>query len=137
MNKKYGQSMNIRIITGILVDVETNKIKKYDLRYRDLNDLYKVLKCDTFDVVTRRIGSKTFDIYLDDNGLLKENIPSALSLDHKEVLVGNLFVCHHDQNGDIKSLTEFERDYILEHEMTVGSNSDTYAVLRYGFIGAR
>lgn len=126
--------MKTRIIKGILVDVQANRIKKIDLNYRGIDDLCKILNCEFVEVITRRIGSKTFSIYLDDVGALKGNIPAAISSDYLEVLYGNLFICRHDHNGEIQSLSELERDYILEFEKTVWYPKGTNQVLTHGLV---
>lgn len=129
--------MKTRIIKGILVDVQANRIKKIDLNYRGIDDLCKILNCEFVEVITRRIGSKTFSIYLDDSGALKENVPSAISLLYEEVLYGNLFICRHDHNGEIQSLSELERDYILEFEKTVSFEKGTNQILMHNLNFAR
>lgn len=129
--------MKTRIIKGILVDVQSNRIKKIDLNYRGIDDLCKILNCEFVEVITRRIGSKTFSIYLDDSGALKENVPSAISLLYEEVLYGNLFICRHDHNGEIQSLSELERDYILEFEKTVSFEKGTNQILMHNLNFAR
>lgn len=130
--------MNTQIITGILVDVKTKTIKRYDLMYRDLDDINAILGCDFIDVVTRRIGAKTFSIYLDDSGALKDNVPAAISSDYKEVLYGNLFICQNDAGGNLKSLSDLEIEYILQREMTVANvvKGKSYNVIRHSFVGA-
>lgn len=107
----------MKIIKGVLVDVEKGVVERKDLEYTDYKDLYPLLKCRTFDIQTRRVGVKTFDVYLDDEGLMKENHIVSGTTFHKgkpvEQFVGNLFICHHTSGGNIKSLTEEEQTHII------------------------
>jgi len=123
--------MKTRIIRGILVDVNAKTIKAHDLEYHGLDDISCLLKCDILAVVTRFIGNKTFDIYLDDSGLLKENTAACITDDCSEMLVGNIFICHHDRDGEITSLSDLEIDYILERKIMV---TDTRKHISYEVI---
>lgn len=130
-------------IVGVLVDVNNNVVNvtriEYDTNDNDYLDVYyKVLNCDTFDIVTRRIGSSHYSIYCDDEGLFKEdNKPSAITFDGArvvEVLVGNLFVCKHNDDGETISLTDKEMDEIFEyvHSLKFGGLNENRNVLLLG-----
>lgn len=72
-----------------------------------LDDIYTALGCETFDIANRDVCGKRFDIYVDDEGLLKENpIVSALSKDLKPMLVGNLLFAHHDRHGNSTAVSD-------------------------------
>jgi len=75
-----------------------------------LDDYYKALKCDCFDVAYRKVGGedgKYFDIFVDDIGLFVDNpIPSAFSSDSGVMLVGNLIFANHDSHGNTTSLSD-------------------------------
>ena len=107
-------------ITGYLVDVvnKTNGPVEVD---GTLEDYYRVLNCDIFDITNREIGRKRFDIMCDDEGLLKSNpIPSALDVFNRCALVGNLFIVKHDEEGNTVSLTFSEIEYIDDYVYKVG-----------------
>ena len=72
----------------------------------ELEDFYKYLQCDTFDIATRKIGDKYYDIFVDDIGTFVENpIVSAINNNDEVMLVGNLIIANHDAEGNTTSLT--------------------------------
>ena len=81
---------------------------------KDLDDFYRELECGVFDIATRKIGGKYFDIFCDDIGLFKDNNPvSAVDKDLKPMLVGNLIFANHDDQGNTTSLDEDDMIKIL------------------------
>ena len=122
--------MSKDFVSGFLVDV-SNPDKPYVgkgvwKRADDWRSIYELLHCSTFTIATRRFGKYTFDIYLDDEGLLKQDqIVTAISNDMNEMLVGNLFIVSHDDDGEVVSLTDEQIRYLHLH---VVSN-----VVRYSF----
>lgn len=67
-----------------------------------------------FDIATRRIGGKYFDIFVDDIGLMRDDIIiSALTTKNEPMLVGNLVIANHDEQGNTTSLTNDDLDHIL------------------------
>ena len=74
-----------------------------------IDAIYSILKCTLFDIATRKIGEHYYDIYCDDEGLLKDKpMVSAMSPDNQPMLVGNLFIVKHNDEGDAVSLTDEE-----------------------------
>ena len=74
----------------------------------ELDDYYKYIKCDTIDIVQRKIGNKVFDIICDDEGRFKNNPRlSMISIydDYMASLVGNLIFANHDAEGNTTSLS--------------------------------
>lgn len=71
----------------------------------------------TLTVATRKIGKKYFDIWLDDEGLLKPDekriITGCLVKEGKELLVGDLIICKSDKMGNSIGLTDEEVFSIL------------------------
>ena len=95
-------------VRGFLIDVQKSNpyIAEID---GSLSSYYQILGCDTFDITSRRIGENYYDIYCDDEGLLKSNpIVSAISSDRQPMLVGNLFVTKTNDEGETISLTDEE-----------------------------
>lgn len=102
-------------VTGVLVDVSSGVpvVKDGTFDRNNFKSLYSLLNCTTFTIVSRKIGKKVFDIYLDDEGLLKEDsIPSAMSIDNQELLVGNLLIIKHDDNGEVVSLDKDDMKFV-------------------------
>ena len=104
-------------IRGVLVKPYT-RAKEFSFEYNNFMDLYPVLDCDTFDVAMRKFGDNFYDIYLDDNGLGTDKgiaIFTVSKTTHEilEMLVGNCFICNHDDKGDIISLTDDEVKEVL------------------------
>ena len=108
-----------KTITGVLIDNTTNKTKiiKYDFEQTtksnlNLQRIYDMLKCDCIDVVERKFGEHYYDIYCDDEGLFKENpLPAIATFDDGKIveqIVGNVFICKHDGEGGMESLTQEE-----------------------------
>ena len=82
-----------------------------------LDGYYKLLDCQTIDIVRRKIGGKYYDIVCDDEGLFKETVMvSAVDKDNKAMLVGKLLICNHDKHGNEASLTQ---DDILNIEASI------------------
>ena len=85
----------------------------YESEVNVLDDFYRELKCDIFDVATRKIGDKYFDLYVDDIGLFVEKpIVSVLDTDLKPMLVGNVIFANHDSRGETTSLTDADIEII-------------------------
>jgi hypothetical protein len=122
--------MSKEFISGFLVDVSKGGFpyigKGVWKRNEDWRSIYDLLNCTTFTIATRRFGNYVFDIYADDEGLLKQDqIVTAISTDMKEMLVGNLFIVAHDDDGEVVGLTDEQIRYLHLH---VVSN-----VVRYSF----
>lgn len=82
-----------------------------------LDGYYKLLDCETIDIVRRKIGGKYYDIVCDDEGLFKETVNvSAVDGEGQAMLVGKLLICNHDGHGNEASLTQ---DDILNIEANV------------------
>ena len=78
---------------AVYLDVSNNaKPAIIDLK-DDLNEFYKLIKCDCIDIVSRKIGNKYYDIICDDNGLLVNRpVVSAIDILNNPALVGNLLI---------------------------------------------
>lgn len=118
-------------VLGILVDVESEmplvSLKKID---ESLDSLYNILNCGTIDIVARKIGGKYFDIVCDDEGLFKEHPKvSAIDKNNQPMLVGNLFICNHDSNGHLASLSENDIDMISVSFSAIYQNEEVRSVL--------
>jgi hypothetical protein len=99
------------------------KVERFEMEYESFRSLYPVLNCETFTIAARSISGNYYDIYCDDEGLLKENHISAVLTpknggDIEEVLAGNIFICNHTDDGDMASLNEDQVSDILASVLT-------------------
>ena len=96
-----------RMITAVVIDTTSNKATVETFE-DELEEFYRLLNCDLFDIVRRKIGGKYYDIYCDDIGLYAdEPIVSAIDpFDSRCGLVGNLIIVNHDAQGYSMSLTD-------------------------------
>lgn len=76
----------------------------------------KQLGVSTLYPVYTTIGGMKYEIIVDDNGLLKENYPSAISKTGRPVLVGPLLILHYDLENDKEyGLTLEDLEVIYNH----------------------
>ena len=81
----------------------------------NLDDYYKHLGCDTFDIARRRINGTYYDMFVDDIGLFRENIlPTAIDLNGNVMLVGNIIFANHDDLGNTTSLSDDDVENIMD-----------------------
>lgn len=78
---------------------------------KDLKDFYREIGCDCIDIARRTIGGKQFDIFVDDEGLLKADAGKRISAVAEEdgalkpQLVGTLVFANHDAMGNTTDLS--------------------------------
>ena len=78
---------------------------------KELNDFYREIGCDCIDIARRTVGGKMFDIFVDDEGLLKADAGDRISAIAEEdgklspQLVGTLVFANHDAAGNTTDLT--------------------------------
>ena len=102
----------------------------YEAECNDLKDYYKELKCDCFDIATRCIGGKYFDIFVDDNGLFVDDpIPSALDDSFNVMLVGNLIFANHDDEGNTTSLSDEDIEMIKDAGIVLKNSKKVWTVV--------
>lgn len=106
-------------IKVLALDVQDGKgLYETEIDNHDLDAVYAILKCDTFDIATRKIGGRYYDIFCDDEGLLKEEqIISAIEKGLTPMLVGNLMIANHDGAGETTGLSD--ADIVLIRSCTV------------------
>jgi hypothetical protein len=86
----------------------------------DLKTFYDEISCDTIDMITRKVGRKTYCIICDDNWLInhKPKLTDVLSYcPHGECIFGDsiLIAGCSDFNGDITSLKDDDVLNIKSH----------------------
>jgi hypothetical protein len=118
-------------IKGVLitVDPKMNYIREHELNYKDISSFHSMLNCKTFTVASRYIGHIAYDIYLDDEGLMKDDYITSMVCDNTfDFMVGNAFIALHDGEGGIKSLSDEDIENILAHIVYVDN-----AVVKYSY----
>lgn len=100
---------------GYLIDVINQEHKEIEVN--NLDDYYKYISCDCFDIPTRKIGDRYFNIICDDEGLLKDHpIVSAIDPSFEPMLVGNLIVGGKtNSEGDMLDLTDEDIEVIKDN----------------------
>lgn len=103
-------------IKGVLLDIKNNNVEVVDF-VPTLDNYYRMLHCDTIDIVSKKIGvrnGRVFDIVCDDEGLFKEdNKISAINDLGKPMLVGSLLILGlADEEGKETSLTVNDALYV-------------------------
>lgn len=107
--------MKEKTITGVLINPDDGTAEKKTID-NNLQGYYEALNCDIIDIVERTLGDNTYDIICDDEGLLKDNYTvSAIDKGMHVMLVGRIFLCHHDDEGELTSLNDDEIIDILKH----------------------
>ena len=104
----------------LVLDTETASLDTREIE-DDLDTFYSIIGCDCIDIPVRKIGGKYYDIICDDEGLLKsDTIVSAINENTWEtMLVGNLIICNHDDEGNMVGLTDEDIEKIRQHTTTV------------------
>lgn len=122
-----------RLLLLDVVDAEGFK----EITCDGLQDYYDALKCDCFDITSRKVGNSKvkYDMFVDDCGLLKDSpIVSALDSNLKPALVGNIIFARHDSEGNTVSLTDDDISHIKEHAITL-INYDTDPISTWTVVG--
>lgn len=103
----------------VLVITPTNvKLKVIENDYRAFK---KELNINSpLDCIQRTIGSKRYDIWLDDEGLFNQNADGtigsiAINTTWEEFLAGNLIIANHDEEGYTLSLSDEDIENVKKH----------------------
>lgn len=92
-------------ISGLLIS-NRGEWKEVVFENDNLEEMYNLVDCRCLDVVQRKIGDKYYDIWLDDEGLLKgELVPNGVCLNAYEILMGNLLIVNVSKSGKSVSLS--------------------------------
>lgn len=103
-----------RMITGVLIKPDEGTAEKATIE-NSLDSLYAALDCDVINIAGRTICGHPYDIVCDENGLLRNDYyVSAVDEKKHPMLIGRLFVCHHDDEGELTSLTDHEIKHVLK-----------------------
>ena len=125
-----------KIIRGFLIDVYGDRGCNELVFHDTLENIYKILDVETIDVAVRKIGNFTYDIICDDEGLLKDSLPSAVTDKDEVQLVGNLLLVNHDEEGNFTSLTDEQIKDLGKHlvmaMMAYRGDTRVYGLLKGG-----
>lgn len=111
----------MKVIKGIFYNpnLEGSTPVELDFECENYKNYYELLDCSTFDIQSRKIGGKYFDIYCDDEGKFKENATAIVTLDNHnnaiEEIVGSVFICQSNDEGETVSITSEDAKLILKH----------------------
>ena len=89
------------------VNNETNTISPHVRHLSPANvlkDLYKVLNCDLVTCVEIEVGGKFFDVWADDEALLKDKPIPNLYIDDELIIFGSVAFAKTDEDGEIVGL---------------------------------
>lgn len=103
-------------ITVIYFDVAGKKAPvKMEIR-DEIDEYYRLINCDTIDIISRKINDVPVCVVLDDEGYFKRDIKiSGRDKAESEFLVGNLIITGRaDKEGDLTSLSPADITKIAE-----------------------
>ena len=93
------------------VHTETNSITPH-VRYISpdnvLKDLYKILNCDIVTCTEIEVNGELFDVYSDDEALLKESPVPNLYIDDDLIIFGSVAFAKANEEGKLVGLTSEE-----------------------------
>ena len=69
-----------------------------------LKDLYKILNCDLVTCVEIEVGGKFFDVWADDEALLKDKPVPNLFIDDELIFFGSVAFAKTDEDGELVGL---------------------------------
>ena len=93
------------------VNNETNTISPHVRHLAPANvlkDLYKVLNCDLVTCVEIEVGGKFFDVWADDEALLKDKPVPNLYVDDELIIFGSVAFAKTDEDGEMVGLDSDE-----------------------------
>ena len=92
-------------------DAKTNSISPH-VRYISpdnvLQDLYKVLNCELVTCTEIEVNGKFFDVWSDDEALLKDNPAPNLYIDDDLIIFGSVAFAKADDEGQLVELSREE-----------------------------
>ena len=73
-----------------------------------LHDLYKILNCELVTCVEIQVGGKFFDVWSDDEALLKDKPVPNLYVDDELIFFGSVAFAKTDEDGELVGLNSEE-----------------------------
>lgn len=102
----------------IVISTQKNGIydSVYETEINELEDFYNHIGCSCIDVARRKIADRWFDMWVDDEGLLKDDqIVTACDINGHPMLVGGLIIANHDRAGNTTSLSDDDIELIKDN----------------------
>lgn len=113
--QEWQESQEKPLLRMLLIDVWNSNAQFVEIK-DDLDDFYRLLNCDTIDIVQRSIGGMVYEIICDDNGLFRKPCRmSAMDKRHNQQLVGNLLICKYGGDGELAGLTDSDCTHLLKY----------------------
>jgi hypothetical protein len=86
---------------------------------KDLDSYYKAMDCELIDVVKVKLGSRQYDIIVDDEGLLKNDfVITAVDPSRERYLAGNILIAKYTGKGEFGSISEDDVENIKNNLLT-------------------
>lgn len=102
----------------LVLDVRNKKVR--EAQCESLDDFYRELDADPFDIAVRKIGGQSYDIFCDDIGMWREQpIVSAIGPNGEPMLVGNLVFANHNQAGETTDLSDDDINRIIANMVII------------------
>lgn len=104
---------------ALLLDTVNKEIKV--VNPNGLDDYYELIKCNWVEIVSRRIGRKTYEIICDEEGtFVNDPLISAIDDLGRTMFVGSLIICGlADSEGELTDLTDNDIRYIKKRIQTL------------------
>lgn len=118
----------------LVLDVEKNEVRVAECN--GIDDFYRELNAEPFDIAVRRIDGRAFDIFVDDMGLLRDPefiTVSAVNGAGEPMLVGNLVFANHDSEGNTTSLSDEDMVQIISAVKIVGDGKRVFPVVEVDY----
>ena len=108
-------------IFSLEYDAATNSISPH-VRYISpdnvLKDLYKVLNCQLVTCIEIEVNGKFFDVYSDDEALLKDRPAPNLYLDDDLIIFGSVAFAKADEDGKLVGLSRDDVHLLFDFSQT-------------------
>ena len=113
--QEWKEQQDESLLRMLLIDVQHGEAKIVRIK-DDLDEFYRLIDCNTIDIVRRSIGGRTFEIICDDNGLFRSDCrTSAMDRHMNQQFVGNLLICRYGGNGELAGLTTSDVAHLAKY----------------------
>lgn len=106
----------MKLVKGMLLEFE-KKPRVVEFNRDNYKELYPLLDCDTFEHAIRRIGNKKYDLWFDEEYLLKQNKLHQITgvcANYEEMIRGNILITL-SADCEIETLEEEDIKNILDN----------------------
>ena len=115
---------------AILLDVKNKRFTKVNVK-DDAAEWARLCNCKYVEQIHCNIDHKPFTIICDEDGLLKsDQIPSALDVNNKVALVGNLLIFDYSAGINMKELSKDNARYVINNIANVAMHTPTGTDIR-------